>query len=108
MDETTYEVSVEHNNIRVLFDLRTEENCFIGLTFSEDDALAIINMKHLGQNKIPLKSIGGNASLGSGKPSGKNICLAYKNGNTGTGTVFYPYEKLTLLLSQAFSELLGS
>ena len=108
MDETTYEVSVENNNIRVRFDLRTEENCFIDLSFSENDVLAIINMKHLGQSKIPIKSIGGEASLASGKPSDRLICLAYKNGNTGTGTVIYPYEKLAGLLSQAFSELSGS
>jgi len=108
MDETSHEVSVERNSIHVLFDLRTDENCFIGLSFSEDDALAIINMKHLGQKIISLKSIGGKASLGSGKPSKRNICLAYKNGNSGTGTVYYPYEKLMVLLSQAFSELSGS
>jgi len=108
MDETTYKVSVEDNSIRVHFDLRAEESCFIDLPFSEDDALAIINMKHLGQNKIPVKSISGDASLDSGRPSDRNICLAYKNGSTGTGTVIYPYEKLTVLLSQALSELSGN
>ena len=107
MDETSYKVSVEDNSIRVLFDLRSEENCFIELQFSEDDALSIINMKHLGRTNIPIGSIGGTASLGSGKPTEGNIFLAYRNGNRGTGTVCYPYEKLSTLLNEAFTELSG-
>lgn len=108
MDKTSYKINFERNSIDVHFDLRTDENCFIDLSFSEDDVLSIINMMHLGQNKIMLKSIGGEASLGSGKLYDRNISLIYKNGNRGMGTVYYPYEKLTVLLSQAFSELSGS
>ena len=107
MDETSYKVSVEDNSIRVHFDLRSEENCFIELQFSEGDALSIINMKHLGKTNIPIGSIGGAASLGSGKPAERDICLAYRNGNRGTGTVNYPYERLSALLNEALTELSG-
>lgn len=107
MDETSYKASDERNSISVLFDLRSEENCFIELQFSEDDALSIINMKHLGKSNIPIGSIGGTASLGSGKSAERSICLSYRNGNRGTGTVSYPYEKLSALLNEALTELSG-
>ncbi|WP_227818314.1 hypothetical protein [Nitrogeniibacter aestuarii] len=105
MDETRYEVFVEHRRIRVLFDLRNDESCFLGLSFFEEDALAIINMGHLGQKLISVDGINGTASLSGERSLGRNICLAYENGGSGIGTVFYPYAKLTRLLEQALSEL---
>ncbi len=103
MDETDYQISFKDRRIRVRFDLREEENCFIELSFSEDDALAIINMRHLGKKNIEVESIGGTASLDGGRRPDRKICLAYAN--MEMGTVFYPYEKLTVLLNTAFSEL---
>lgn len=103
MDETDYRISAEDRRIHVSFDLRSDESCFIELSFSEDDALAIINMKHLGKKKIEVESIGGTASLPEGRSLERKICLAYANKEAGT--VFYPYEKLSTLLSTAFSDL---
>lgn len=91
--------------IHVNFDLRDQENCFIGLSFSEDDVLAIINMQYLRQNKINIAGIEGMASLGGEKSDDADICFFYKNGTNEAGTVFYPYKKLTAMLNQAFSEL---
>jgi len=104
-DKTSYRVSHDDNQVHVSFDLRDQENCFIELAFTKDDVLEIINMEVFRKKKIDLIGIEGNACLSRGKDENL-IMFSYRNKSTSdSGTVFYPYGKLTVLLDRAFTEL---
>lgn len=106
MDQTTYRISSENQEVHVNFDLQDQENCCIELSFTKDDVLSIINMGILKKKKIDLAGIEGVASLGSGNADADQICFSYRNGRVSeTGTVFYSYKKLSALLNEVFSEL---
>lgn len=106
MDETTYRISHEEQEICVNFDLREDENCFIELSFSKDDVLNIINMGTFRKEKIDLKSIEGSASLPLKNSPDRNIGFSYRSKDlVDSGTVFYSYDKLSVLLNEAFTKL---
>jgi hypothetical protein len=106
MDETTYRISYEDQEVHVSFDLRDQENCFIELSFSKDDVLNIINMGLLHKNKIDVAGIEGVASLTSGNADDRQICFNYRNRSAvESGTVLYSYKKLSALLNEAFTKL---
>ena len=106
MDETTYRISHDDQEVHVNFDLRDQENCFIQLSFSKKDVLNIINMGLLHKCKIDVAGIEGVACLESGIADERQICFSYRNrSKVESGTVFYSYKKLSDLLNEAFAKL---
>jgi hypothetical protein len=105
MDETRFIAIAENKIIYVVFDVRAEERCFKGLKFSEDDARAICLMSALRKVTQPLPSVSGTASFGSKNTTNRDICISFKNGTSGTGTVYYSYDKLCALLNRALAEI---
>ncbi len=105
IDETSYHLAEDAKSIHVIFDVRTDERCQIGLDLTTRDVLNIINMKTLRKTKIDIEGISGMASLSSMRGPQQLICFFYKNGSDGYGTVYYEYGLLVVLLEKAFMEL---
>lgn len=106
MDETSYYVSDDNQLVCVKFDVRDQENCIIELSFTKGDILNILNMPALRKEKIDISGIEGVATLNPKRDANRQIVFSYRNGSVvESGTVFYSYEKLTVLLEKAFADI---
>lgn len=106
MDKTSYYISDDNQLVHVNFDVRDQESCSIELSFTKDDILNILNMSTFRKEKIDINGIEGVATLNLRHDTNRQIVFNYRNGSVvDSGTVFYSYEKLTILLEKAFSDI---
>lgn len=74
----------------------TGDRCSYDLDMTQDDILAILNMRAFGKRAVELPSIQGSASL-----SGRDLLIHYSHPH-GTGTIGVDFTVLQPILEKAF------
>lgn len=74
----------------------TGDGCLYQLHMTQDDILAVLNMRALRKHKIDLPSIRGSATL-----SGDDLAIAYGHAH-GTGKIDAEFSVLQPILEKAF------
>ncbi|MDQ7731712.1 hypothetical protein QT231_03320 [Halomonas sp. SpR1] len=105
MDETTWMVTEEPLGVRVNFDLRSEENCFIELFFTKKDIEQLMHMDTFGKYFLELDGISGNVSRTRGDINRNTLAFTYLNGGTGYGSVHYNHGKLKNIMACAIEKI---
>lgn len=108
MDETKYYLNEDMDGVEVNFDLRNQENCFIQISFTENDIGNLMNMDVFGKYEMDIEGISGSCSRSKGPLDKQTISFCYKNGASGVGTVFYNFKKLKVIMTDAFEQICQS
>ena len=105
MDETTWVVTEDPLGVRVDFDLRSEESCFIELFFTKSDIEKLMHMDTFGKYSLELDGISGNVSRARGDINKHKLAFTYLNGGTGYGSVHYNHGKVKNIMTNAIEKI---